>query len=535
MADIKKAVPAKTRISDGGDRWVVGDGVGIFMFTAGGRYPAGIIPYMSNKRYNVVNVETGELQPDPSTTPVINYPLTGKAVDFVAYYPYIDFSKKAIDANGNYAVSFADQSDPAKIDVLLAKTEGVYSGPIKLVFRHAFSKVTLNIKGDSYARVEDVAAINDVSLLSTPGSASANIATGAITDGPNAGVNLLKAATAAKNYDVTFSAIVAPSSGGGRYFKIMFNGRSILWSIPEGDIFAGNQHYIYWGQISEAGFRVNASNITAWSDNGGVSIKEEIPAKIQQNYRITWDGDKGQYALTNDPTNGGLFFQFGSVVGIYTAHGGLQTLPMENDLVNTDEFHAANDVAWDPTGKVTSDTDAGWNSVPCYNTADHPNTITPESGYHTVENVKAGKGDPCRLVGLDLAKIKNATTADELTTADIDNGRWRLPTPEENKAFSGREVNISYNRHWTRQSGVLGGMFPDKETGDATTFLPALGYRGKSAGQVYAQTTNTNFWSSVPDANSKHSGLQWSFGINHVVRRNVSEYKHGFVIRCVRQ
>jgi uncharacterized protein (TIGR02145 family) len=273
---------------------------------------------------------------------------------------------------------------------------------------------------------------------------------------------------------------------------------------------------------------VNESNITGWNNNSTISIKDEVPAKIQGNRRITWDSDKKQYALTTDPTNGGLYFKFGSVVGIYTAHGAVATFPTNTKY---DTFEAAKDVAWDPTGAITGYVEDGWTAVPEYESPDYPRTITPEFGYHTAKNVKAGKGDPCRLVGIDLAKIKT-TDANALTTTDIDNGKWRLPTPDENKLFTGRDKMGLYTQHWTAQNGVNGGMFPNKTSGDATTFLPAVGYR-MNDGEIKDQGTTGNYWTSSP--RNSTNGLCLSFYSDIIRPTYDNNFYYALSVRCVRQ
>jgi hypothetical protein len=529
---------ALTRTTGGGDAWVAGDGVGIYMLQTGGTIPAGVLSAMTNKRYNVADAATGALTPDATTSPVIEYPASGVPVDFTAYYPHSDATDGRIDANGVFSVSLTDQSDPARIDVLTAKATGAISGPVALQFEHALSKVTINMKVAEDATTitaADVAAIADVKLAATPGSARVNVGTGAVTDGPNARIALLKAATAATDYDATFSAIVAPTSGqgDGRYVTIAFDGREIVWSLPTNDIFAAGEHYVYWGEINERGFRVNGSSIKPWSDSEQDEMAETTPAKLQGNYRITWDSATSRYVLTNDPTNGGLYFKFGGVVGIYTANGAVRTLP----ATDADTFNAPGDVAWDPTGAVTGTGSTGWATIPVYNKneTDYTNnlTITPESGYHSIANVKLGKGDPCRLVGLDLAKIKS-TAADALTYADIDNGKWRLPTPAELTAFSGRVGNSSpYADHWTTLSGVNGGMFPNATTGDATTFLPAVGYRNTVEGYVQYQGVSGYTWSTSPF--NATDGIFMSFHQTYLSPLNKHSNSYGFNVRCVAQ
>jgi hypothetical protein len=533
-ADIKKTVPIKTRVVNEGDNWAEGDAVGIFMLAAGVEFPTGVIPDTANKRYNVADAVSGELQPDESTSPIIEYPTTGAAVDFVAYYPYVADAENKIDEYGTYKVSLANQRDPAAIDVMTAEINNASKGPVKFVFNHRLSKITINVRlaGDEDAPYNNQAAIEKAELSSTPASARIDLRTGSVTDGPN-GKIALKKNTPAKGYAATFAGIVAPSKGGGRYVTITFGGRPVVWDIPAVNEFKAGQNNVYWGVLSESGFRVEKSEIESWTPSDKGEISATVPAKIQQNYRITWKN--GRYALTNEPTDGGLFFKFGSVVGVYTDAGVIanHSAPL---VSRYDGYHEV-DLVWDPTGKVAGEGKTGWETIPSYTKDDHPNTITPSNpdvvtGYHTVENIKAGKGDPCRLVGLDLDKIKK-TDASKLSTDDIDNKKWRLPTPFEQRIFSGRDVDGAYTEHWTTLKGVAGGMFPQKNTGDEKTFLPALGYRGNYNGAITSLGIGF-YWSSSASENAG-MGRYLYFHNGSVTPADQYYYACAFSVRCVLQ
>jgi hypothetical protein len=543
-AGIKGTPVLKTRTTDGGDSWVVGDGVGIYMINNGGSIPNYVLANMGNKRYNVISTQ-GELSPDEETTPVIDYPESGASVDFVAYYPYADPSECKIDENGLYNVSLTDQSAPEEIDVLIAKTSKMTSGPVNFLFNHALSKITLNLKladDETTITAADVAAISDVQLSATPGSVDIDLNTGATTEGPTAAIPMFKWDTATTGYDATFSAIVAPTHNDddhydsciGRYISVVLKGKTILWLLPSDDIYESGQNYVYWAELTETGFRVKKTDITKWNDNDKGPVTETIPAKIQGNYRINWTGNK--YVLTADPANAGLYFKFGSVVGIYSGAGEVHILPTSYANINKDTFEAATDIAWDPTGTVSGDAREGWATVPKYNNngTDYSKklTITSESGYHSIENVKAGKGDPCRLVYLDLEKIKN-TAANELTYADIDNGKWRLPTHAENQSFAGREVDGNFTGHWTKQDGINGGMFPDTTLGDETTFLPAAGCRDNVDGQVHGQISTAGYWSSTP--NNATTGICFFHSATYISILCLHDFAMGHPVRCVRQ
>jgi hypothetical protein len=211
----------------------------------------------------------------------------------------------------------------------------------------------------------------------------------------------------------------------------------------------------YWFRVVFNGVESNVATLT-------------IEEKPILNSRITWDN--GKYVLTTDPTDAGLYFQFGSVAGVFSANGAVQRLPGSNE----DEFDAG-DVAWSPV-EVTN----AWTSVPRYN----DNSEKMDDAYHNAANVKIGKGDPCRLVGLDLDKIKT-TDAASLTAADIDNGLWRTPTYDEWRTFAGYTGASDEDEIITTLDGVPGAMFPSVSEGDRTTFLPVTGFRmGNSSGDA---------------------------------------------------
>jgi hypothetical protein len=473
----------------------------------------------ANVPYKVANATSGALAPSATA---IEYPAQGN-VFFAAYYPYEAVGSR-VTADGKFNVSLADQSNPAAIDVLTAKTANVpatNTAPVALTFKHALVKITVNIKAGNGVTAAEVAAIaaGGVELVATPGSATIDLNGGSVAVGAVADIPLAKAATAASGYEATFEAIVAPSSGAGRTLSVEVDGRTVVWAIPANAPFESGYHYTYWGEVTENSFNVNSSSITPWTPNAkpdALSIDDKT-----ENGRITWRD--GRYALTTDPTDAGLYFKFGGVVGLYSANGAVGVLP----VANNDPFDAPGDVAWSPVAV------ASWSDVPAYGTTDHPAPV--DGAYHTAANVKAGKGDPCRLVGLDLDRIKN-TAAAGLTAADIDNGIWRLPTNDENKAFTGyNTTSNSTADYWTALGGVNGAIFPNRTTGTAARYLPATGYRNNNtAGEVASQNGFGNYWSSTPYTTAGY-GYCLSFFSDFLYSDNDDLYAAGRSVRCVRQ
>lgn len=105
-----------------------------------------------------------------------------------------------------------------------------------------------------------------------------------------------------------------------------------------------------------------------WSDGtngqkfgGAVTASTTFTAKWKELYKritIQGTGDQAMLVLTDDPHDAGLYFKWGSVVGLYNAGGANSRLPG----AVTDNF-SLDDIAFNPTNsKYITITD--WNSVP---------------------------------------------------------------------------------------------------------------------------------------------------------------------------
>jgi len=253
--------------------------------------------------------------------------------------------------------------------------------------------------------------------------------------------------------------------------------------------------------------------------------------------RITWEEATQRYVLTTDPRDAGLYFRFGSVVGIFSG-AGRHTQDLLSTTPNTSPFNAADHVTINvSTVTINSAADVPYHNIPGNNIID--------AAYHTPANVKAGRGDPCRLIGLNLENIKNKTS-DQLAQLEIDNGTWRLPTGQEQRDFSGYSSNQSGNPGvwWWAQGqnptnftlGVAGGEFParDHVNGGPGKFLPAVGDRS-AAGEAGRQAFSTGprgFFLS-------NTGIGADFEGFHLQRNDISFTSASrnwfWPARCVRQ
>ncbi len=159
------ATPSTTRAS--GAAWAANDRVGIRMFDAQG---ATVNAY-DNRLYTVSDPAAGTLTPSAED---MYYPLDGSKVGFSAYYPYQQ------GVTETYSINIADQSKPADIDLLYAKTAVVYAKKttaVPLAFSHQLSKFV--IKTQKGAGITSLAGMS-VTLNGMPTTASFNLHSGVL-------------------------------------------------------------------------------------------------------------------------------------------------------------------------------------------------------------------------------------------------------------------------------------------------------------------------------------------------------------------
>jgi hypothetical protein len=254
-----------------------------------------------------------------------------------------------------------------------------------------------------------------------------------------------------------------------------------------------------------------------------------------------------------------LYFKFGSVVGV---ESGATTAWNDNGSM----------VRYNPTAGVTPTT---WESVPFYAPSDYPaimNVSDPET-YNTVANVRAGKGDPCALVGYSAAEI--AAMTDPELQAVLDAATWRLPTMMENvsvvggpatpaatiiatsvfwkdkqldspnynyasPSWTGNEntypngtANLTTYTFYTAGSPATAG-FPIVAQGTVAAkaySFPATGYRNATTGALTYVGTSGHYWSSV--LSSATSGFSLYFTSSTVYPSSTYSRAYGFAVRCL--
>lgn len=226
------------------------------------------------------------------------------------------------------------------------------------------------------------------------------------------------------------------------------------------------------------------------TNSAGTSYGKQV--SFTTNYsapRIYVDSNGGdpKLMLTQSPTHYGALFQFGSVIAWYYGNTG-----------NAD---------YNPSTMGSSAWNDEWKS----------------NAAHTLDNLRQGKGDPCRLVGYPVSEIKA-----KLNTGNIpDNGIWRTPTNTENNAFA-----TSYS-NWTTNEGGKGRFFRTEfdKSGTGGYFLPAAGHHNYGSMYLHINISG-HYWSNT---SYEDSGYSLYFDSDRVVPQSLSTQAIGCSVRCVRQ
>ena len=196
------------------------------------------------------------------------------------------------------------------------------------------------------------------------------------------------------------------------------------------------------------------------------------------------------------------FFKFGSVIGFRNSGGKVTTSRIAFDpsrlFVGNDDSDYATIPSWDNENFATYNAANDW---------DKYSYCPSGSNYHTVANIKLGKGDPCKLAGFTENDIISKLNAGDLP----DNGLWRLPTKAEQLGYikgtltvTGTTFKDSIWNYWNTLSS-----WSDKENYPYATFpfinsseVNPLGSRLPAAGRTnslgWAQNLHAvgSYWSS---------------------------------------
>lgn len=257
---------------------------------------------------------------------------------------------------------------------------------------------------------------------------------------------------------VSFAMFPADLSSKKIRAEVTFEGGKSKVIEKDGVNFARNMHYVmefdgsppYYTEIN--GLKVALGNLVADGDNG---------AKI------------------GAPTDSGLFFQFGSLIGWSS------TAPL-SIVVKPANFNGSAD--WKDTKKI-------WQGT----TGTVPFTATGS------DNEKAGVGDPCRYY------LK---------------GSWRLPTKEEfTKLFKGS--NYPNPGPWT-----WAGSFASHTSG---AILQASGRRHYANGNLENVKVEGYYWSTSSLSHPVGYGVSLFFYNTYLALNSSRNRAYGFPIRCVQE
>ena len=185
-----------------------------------------------------------------------------------------------------------------------------------------------------------------------------------------------------------------------------------------------------------------------------------------------------------------VLFKYGSLIAVHSG-----TSAGEGFIAPTNAS-ALNDVLWYP-GSYDPLSISGWTDIPYLNTDGIP-------ANNTIDQVKAGVGDPCKLAGLSETQIKAQNI--------VDNGQWHMATPNENQALiaASDNKNNSYGYpsfHWL--------LSPHNRYRDA-------------GGVSQGDRSNGGYWTddaSVFEFSGNPSGASFQSG---------KDRQSAYMIRCVR-
>ena len=213
-----------------------------------------------------------------------------------------------------------------------------------------------------------------------------------------------------------------------------------------------------------------------------------LPGKAAPRIYVSGIGDDAVLQLTEEARNRGAFFQFGSIRA-WDAHGP--------------------SVVWNASDN-NSKWDRNWN-------------VGENFPAHNNENLRAGKGDPCRLVGFSQRYVKEQLSLGRT----VDNGKWRLPTARENEIFG---------ETYSKKVGLDGaaGMYLGPgatENGNGGQFMPCSGFIDGWSGTW--GNYDIQGWYNSSTTTSKLEGSWLSLFWNPSIASE--SQNNGGTVRCVRQ
>ena len=411
---------------------------------------------------------------------------------------------------------------------------------IAFTMKHTESRLRVKLQGNDFS---DVKAY----LLSTsdnhPQSAVWNIYKNNFSNYPT---DESVASAAITTTDYTFSFPVSSGSNLVSEYKYLLPG------TIGGDLLLNLE-----GKISDVEYNgsIKLKNLGILDRNKSYLVTAAVKINSGSGDILYFDttvGDEARIKIGRWPTNVSsqndlAFFKFGSVIGFrFNNDGWLASMSQvvynpssytigqgnSNDIYRYNGLELPGIPCW-----VEGDWDA-------YNSADAWDKFSycvSGDNYHTIDNIKKGKGDPCKLANLSVAEVKAALAANEVP----DNKTWRLPTNAEQKAYvkgtttaTGSTFNSATWAFWSTQLwngnseyGYATYPFTGSTLNAQGTQLPAAGFR-EGTGAADNRTTG-NYWTNTPQR--KDAGYYLFFENTRTLLNEVRGFARGLAIRCVRQ
>lgn len=313
-----------TRTTSGGDTWTPDDRIGIIMACADASITAGHADDIlaDNIPYAPAGIDTDDGGRSAATfipaggNEPIYFPREGN-VDFYAYYPYTPKKADGGELKKGYAfnINLSNQSNPATIDVLLAKVKGVAPGsaPVVLPFRHVLSKITLNVTAGEGITHADIAALtaDDVEITMIPeGTVSIGNDSNIVIIPQSKAVHPYRETSASAGADATFSAIVLFGTDKAIPVTFTIGGTAYTCTLSD-SIRQPGINYAYPVTVRRTGVKMGTSTSADWTvtDKGAGTVEEmpdmvRIPTGAQWEYACHAAYRKSNVSNSSDRYNG---------------------------------------------------------------------------------------------------------------------------------------------------------------------------------------------------------------------------------------
>lgn len=298
------ALSLYTKTDQTGDTWLTSDQIGVFMLSAEGAFPDGILSANKNNadniRYSAMpddNDASKTLFKVVNTSNTIYYPESGK-VDIISYYPHGTKGTNAGQINTSYAyrIDITDQSTPSTIDVMYAKQTNIAPSEagVDLKFEHKLSKITFNINAGNGLTTEEISNLetSNITFSGMPVTAELSLQDGHLAVGTEMiDFNPFKTTS---EYDASFSAILIPQDGNvysNRTVTFTVNNNAYTWDIPADEVLEAGEHYACPVTIRQNSITVGDRTAIAWNntvpnpgtpDPIGIYTAEDLVAFSQQ-------------------------------------------------------------------------------------------------------------------------------------------------------------------------------------------------------------------------------------------------------------